>query len=198
MRHRKAGKKLDRRDQERIALYRNLTISLIERFGTPKEFILTSVAKAKAVRPFAEKCITLALKARQELEAAAKAANTTVDGLRDLHVKGDDTGKRKKFRDFAQPVQDRIAKSVHYRRQAISKLRHEPAVRALVEKVAPRFLERQQKSGQGGGYLRIRRTAKWVLGDGSTKALLGFVGGEAPGTTRAATADKKAAAVGAK
>jgi len=45
MRHRKAGKKLDRRDQERVALYRNLTISLIERFGTPKEYILTSVAK---------------------------------------------------------------------------------------------------------------------------------------------------------
>src|SRR4051812_42558609 len=116
MGHRKAGKKLDRRDQERVALYRNLTISLIERFGNPKEFILTTVAKAKAVRPFAEKIITLAIKSRAELEAAAKAAGTTVEGLRDLHVKGDAQGKRKKFKDFSPQVQERIAKSVHYRR----------------------------------------------------------------------------------
>lgn len=214
MRHRKAGKKLDRRDQERIALYRNLTISLIERFGSPKEWILTSVAKAKAVRPFAEKIITHAVKARRELEAAAKAAGLTVEQLREQHAKGGEGGKRKKFALppprslkrgekkqrppnasaadlFPKEVRERVARSLHHRRIAISRLRHEPAVRALIEKVAPRYLDRP------GGYLRILRTSQWVLGDGSTKALLGFVGGEKQQAAPTRT-EKAGAKVGAK
>lgn len=197
MRHRKAGKKLDRRDQERVALYRNLTISLIERFGNPKEFIFTTVAKAKAVRPFAEKIVTHAIKSREALEAAAKAANTTVDGLRDLHVKGDEQGKRKKFKDFSPEVREKIAASLHHRRLALSRLRHEPAVKALIEKVAPRFIERKTKNHQGGGYLRILRTSQWVLGDGSTKAILGWVGGEG-NKGEPAPRERKGATVGAK
>src|SRR5437660_12608786 len=57
MRHRKAGYKLGRNAPHRTALYRNLTMALIRH-----ERIITTVEKAKAVRPFVEKLITLARK----------------------------------------------------------------------------------------------------------------------------------------
>ncbi|MBI1831088.1 MAG: 50S ribosomal protein L17 [Planctomycetes bacterium] len=55
MRHRRAGKKLNRNATHRLALYRNLTMALIRH-----ERIITTLPKAKAVRPFVEKLITLA------------------------------------------------------------------------------------------------------------------------------------------
>ena len=57
MRHRVGGKKLRRNPSHRRALLRNLVTSLLE-----KERIVTTVAKAKAARPLAEKMITLAKK----------------------------------------------------------------------------------------------------------------------------------------
>jgi len=57
MRHKKAGRRLNRNSEHRAALYRNLTRALIEHGK-----IVTTVAKAKAVRPFVEKLITLAKK----------------------------------------------------------------------------------------------------------------------------------------
>lgn len=55
MRHKKAGKHLGRNATHRLALYRNLTLALIRH-----ERIITTQAKAKAVRPFVERIITLA------------------------------------------------------------------------------------------------------------------------------------------
>jgi len=57
MRHLKAGRKLGRNASHRVALMRNLARALIEH-----ERIITTVEKAKAVRPFVEKLITLAKK----------------------------------------------------------------------------------------------------------------------------------------
>ena len=57
MRHRKAGKKLGRNATHRIALMRNLARSL---FLSADGRIITTLAKAKAARPFVEKLITLA------------------------------------------------------------------------------------------------------------------------------------------
>ena len=54
MRHHRAGKKLGRDSAHRKALYSNLTCSLIEHGR-----IRTTEAKAKAVKPYAEKMITL-------------------------------------------------------------------------------------------------------------------------------------------
>jgi large subunit ribosomal protein L17 len=55
MRHKYAGYKLKRPVDSRNALLRNLTTSVIE-----NERIVTTVPKAKAVRPWVEKMITLA------------------------------------------------------------------------------------------------------------------------------------------
>jgi large subunit ribosomal protein L17 len=57
MRHLKAGKKLGRNGSHRLALYRNRTMALIRH-----ERIITTREKAKAVRPFVEKLITMARK----------------------------------------------------------------------------------------------------------------------------------------
>ncbi len=57
MRHRVAGRKLNRTSEHRLALRRNLVASLIEH-----EAITTTVPKAKEVRSFAEKMITLSKK----------------------------------------------------------------------------------------------------------------------------------------
>jgi large subunit ribosomal protein L17 len=55
MRHKVAGFKLKRPVDSRNALLRNLTTSVIE-----QERVITTVPKAKAVRPLVEKMITLA------------------------------------------------------------------------------------------------------------------------------------------
>jgi large subunit ribosomal protein L17 len=54
MRHRKAGKKLGRTSSHRAAMARNLTVALIEH-----ERIVTTVPKAKNVKPFVEKLVTM-------------------------------------------------------------------------------------------------------------------------------------------
>lgn len=58
MRHRIHGKKLNRSPAHRLALRRNLTRSLFTTFGE-RNYIITTREKAKYVRPFAEKLITL-------------------------------------------------------------------------------------------------------------------------------------------
>lgn len=55
MRHRKAGRKLNRTSPHRRAMFRNMTTSLIEH-----ELIRTTLPKAKELRRVAEPLITLA------------------------------------------------------------------------------------------------------------------------------------------
>jgi large subunit ribosomal protein L17 len=57
MRHRVAGRKLSRTSEHRLAMRRNIVASLFEH-----ETISTTLEKAKEVKPFAEKLITLAKK----------------------------------------------------------------------------------------------------------------------------------------
>lgn len=54
MRHRKSGRKFNRNSSHRAAMFRNMTVSLIEH-----EVIRTTLAKAKELRRFAEPLITL-------------------------------------------------------------------------------------------------------------------------------------------
>ncbi len=67
MRHRQKGRQLSRTSQHRRAMLRNMVTSLFQHDG-----IETTVAKAKELRPFAERLITLArrgdLHARRQVE----------------------------------------------------------------------------------------------------------------------------------
>jgi large subunit ribosomal protein L17 len=57
MRHRIAGRKLGRTTEHRVALLRNLSTALFD-----KERIRTTLAKAKELRPFAERLVTISKK----------------------------------------------------------------------------------------------------------------------------------------
>ena len=66
MRHRKAGRKLNRTSSHRRAMLRNMVTQLLEH-----EQMITTVAKAKELRPYAEKMITLGK--RETLHARRQA-----------------------------------------------------------------------------------------------------------------------------
>ncbi|MBN2241603.1 MAG: 50S ribosomal protein L17 [Acidobacteria bacterium] len=66
MRHRVAGKKLGRTTAHRMMMFRNMVTSLLD-----KERIRTTLDRAKAVRPLAERMITLGK--RESLHARRQA-----------------------------------------------------------------------------------------------------------------------------
>jgi large subunit ribosomal protein L17 len=66
MRHRVAGKKLGRKTAHRVMMFRNMVTSLFD-----KERVRTTLDRAKAVRPIAEKMITLGK--RESLHARRQA-----------------------------------------------------------------------------------------------------------------------------
>ena len=74
MRHRVAHRKLGRTTPHRRALLRNLATALFER-----ERIRTTLPKAKELRPFAEKLITLAKREDGRLHARRQAARELQD-----------------------------------------------------------------------------------------------------------------------
>jgi large subunit ribosomal protein L17 len=76
MRHRAAGRKLGRTTSHRIALLRNLATSLLR-----EERIETTLPKAKELRPFAEKIITLA----KREGTAAERVHARRLAARDIH-----------------------------------------------------------------------------------------------------------------
>ena len=68
MRHRVAGRHLNRTSSHRLAMRRNMVSSLFEH-----ETISTTMPKAKEVRGFAEKLISLAKKGEDDLAARRRA-----------------------------------------------------------------------------------------------------------------------------
>lgn len=134
MRHRHAGRHLNRTPEHRIALYRNLTRALITH-----ERIVTTVAKAKDLRPFIEKIITMAKKAalvadqgdggkakalhyrRLAMSALGPVHGTGVYNKEDELVEGNNTVLKKLFNEIGPRYKDRpggytrIIKQ-HYRR----------------------------------------------------------------------------------
>lgn len=82
MRHRKAGKKLGRTSSHRAAMVRNMAVSLIEH-----ERIVTTLPKAKNVKPFVEKLVTLSKeptmhnRRRAFAQVRSKSATTKLFGV---------------------------------------------------------------------------------------------------------------------
>jgi len=80
MRHKVAGRRLSRTKEHRLAMRRNLVSSLIEH-----ETISTTIEKAKEVKPFAEKLITLAKKGTLQARrrAISLLGNRAIIGIED-------------------------------------------------------------------------------------------------------------------
>ena len=102
MRHPRSGKKLGRDSAHRKALYSNLAGALIEHGR-----IQTTEAKAKAVKPFAEKMITLGkrgdLHARRQALAALRS-NNVVHALFAESRRGSRTARRLHAHRPARPA----------------------------------------------------------------------------------------------
>lgn len=169
MRHRLRGRHLGRTSSHRHALMRNLTRALIltcdqEASGAAKANgrIRTTLEKAKEVRPFVEKIVTTAVKAKKCLDEANQIASP--------YTRGGDEYKKWRATDAGQTWLKAQAKYIHRRRQLFNVLRSKQAVKLLIEKLAPRFEDRP------GGYTRVVRIAKRRLADAARLAYLEFVG----------------------
>jgi large subunit ribosomal protein L17 len=171
MRHRKRGRHLGRTSSHRRALLRNLASSLFltevpEAFvGQPPKApgqIVTTLQKAKEVRPLVERCITIARRAIPHVEAAAQFGTNA--------PRGSDAWKTWRTSPRWQQWNAAIAPAVAARRHALRLLGDKRAVEVLFERVGPRFVDRP------GGYTRILKLAKPRLGDAGARAILAFVG----------------------
>lgn len=171
MRHRVKGRKLNRNSSHRKAMFMNMAASMIKTLdqddGSENRAkvagrIVTTVPKAKELRPRIEKLITMAKKAAVIEDAAGQYA-TTAD-------RGSDEWKQWRTSERWQQWVQAVAPAVTLRRRAFSILRDDEAVTILFADLAERFADRP------GGYTRILRLAKPRLGDAGQQALIEFVG----------------------
>ncbi|MBN2476668.1 MAG: 50S ribosomal protein L17 [Pirellulales bacterium] len=171
MRHRKRGRKFGRNPNHQRALLRNLASALFlterdaetdENAPKVKGRIVTTLAKAKEVRPLVERCITIA---RRALPHQAAADRLEPDAERNSQQWRTWRGSEQ-WREWNQT----IAPVVAARRRALKLLGDKQAVRILFDEIAPRFEDRN------GGYTRVLRLAQPRLGDAGPQALLEFVG----------------------
>ncbi|MEO0477006.1 MAG: 50S ribosomal protein L17 [Planctomycetota bacterium] len=142
MRHRVYGRKLGRKTNHRKAMFRNMAVALFTHGQ-----ITTTVPKAKALRPFVEKLITMAKKGdlhnrRRAISALGGDKNMMVD------EEGDGI-ERNRFGEL---------------KKAPKIIKH------LFEEIAPQYEDRQ------GGYTRIIRLGTNRLGDGTDLCVIQLVG----------------------
>jgi large subunit ribosomal protein L17 len=193
MRHRRKGRKLGRSPAHQRALLRSLATALIlterdaehdDNKPKVKGRIITTLEKAKEVRPVVEKAITLACRAIEETREAEQYATTA--------ERNTDAWKKWRHSEQWSKWAKAVAPLVDARRRALVMLGDKQAVRILFAEVAPRFI------GRNGGYTRVLRLAKPRLGDNGTRAILEFVGVRDRVTERAQKPTFEAQSAGSK
>jgi large subunit ribosomal protein L17 len=143
MRHRVAGFKLSRNTAHRKAMRRNMVIALFTHGQ-----ITTTVPKAKSLKPFAEKLITLA---RQ----------------------GNLTARRRVLKVLGDPIMITHDDDPNVERNRYGELTGGPRlVKKLFDEIGPKYADRQ------GGYTRIVRLGRHRLGDGGDLCVIQLVGDE--------------------
>ena len=157
MRHLKAHRKLGRTSEHRVSMLRNLATSLI---NAEKEHIVTTVQKAKELRPFVEKAITLARKA-QELDGDDST-------LRGVHL------RRQAARFFHagnsnfKSEQSRFRGNKGEEKESIERTAGVKAVQRLFNELGLRYKDRN------GGYTRIIKLGR-RQGDNAEMAVIELV-----------------------
>src|SRR5213080_3112110 len=147
MRHLKAHRKLGRTTEHRISMLRNLATSLI---NSRDERIVTTLPKAKELRPFVERAITLSRHAAS-LEGDASEA-------RALHL-------RRQAAAFFHAGNFRRAAATRRGQTLPPRTAGVAAVRRLFDELGERFKDRP------GGYTRIIKLGRRA-GDGAELAII--------------------------
>jgi large subunit ribosomal protein L17 len=150
MRHLKAHRKLGRTTEHRISMLRNLATSLI---NSRDERIVTTLPKAKELRPFVERAITLSRHAAG-LEGDASEA-------RALHL-------RRQAAAFFHAGNFRRAAATRRGQTLPPRTAGVAAVRRLFDELGERFKDRP------GGYTRIIKMGRRA-GDGAELAIIELV-----------------------
>lgn len=176
MRKRIRQRKLNRTSEHRKALLRNLAQSMVEHGQ-----ITTTLPKAKALKPYFEKIVTLAVKVRRL--ASEDDRPGSLRARRRLHqLLGDRAIISEAHREAYGAMSDarrqktlRMASGRRYRTgepKGRLDFTAESVTHRLLFTVAPRFEDRP------GGYTRLIRLPRRRLGDAAPTALLQLVGGE--------------------
>ena len=157
MRHLKAHRKLGRTTEHRISMLRNMATSLI---NAEKEYIVTTVPKAKELRSFVEKAITLARRA-QNLggdEAQAQEVHLRRQASKFFHA-GNTNFKREqsRFRGKKGEPKEKIERTAGVK-----------AVQRLFSELGVRYKDRN------GGYTRIIKLGR-RSGDNAEMAVIELV-----------------------
>ncbi|MFG0251161.1 MAG: 50S ribosomal protein L17 [Phycisphaeraceae bacterium JB051] len=143
MRHRVGGFKLGRDTEHRKAMWRNMAISLLTHGQ-----ITTTVPKAKSLKPFVEKLITLA-------------------------KKGDLASRRRVISQIGNPIMVKFDEDPDVSRNKYGELVDGPKlVKRLFDVIGPQFADRN------GGYTRIVRLGKHRIGDAGDLCVIQLVGEE--------------------
>jgi large subunit ribosomal protein L17 len=157
MRHLKAHRKLGRTTEHRISMLRNLATSLI---NSEKGHIITTVPKAKELRPFVEKVITLAKKAQglEGQEGKLREVHLRRQAARFFHA-GNSTFKiaQSRFRGKKGEQKDPIVRTAGV-----------AAVQRLFGELGERYSQRS------GGYTRIIKLGR-RQGDNAEMAVIELV-----------------------
>jgi large subunit ribosomal protein L17 len=165
MRHLVAHRKLGRTSSHRKALLRNLCTSLVL-----SERIITTLPKAKELRPFAERAVTLGRRARAARQSGQDEAA--------LHA-------TRQAAAFFFPGNSGFDSKQHY--QDSPRKAGVAALQKLTGELAERFADRP------GGYTRIYKLGP-RKGDGAEMALIEFIGSEAKEVVKAKDEKTKKAA----
>jgi large subunit ribosomal protein L17 len=165
--------KLGRTSEERNAMLRNQASELLW-YGR----IQTTQAKAKELQPYVEKIITKAVKvfdANEEKEVVkkdSKGKEVTVKVIKDSPKK---LAARRaimaKLRDI-QETKGFNEKKADFKKRT-QDVKH-PLMEKLFNEIAPKYAQRAEEVGQGGGYTRIYLLGQ-RKGDGAEEAIIELV-----------------------
>lgn len=165
--------KLGRTAEQRNAMLRNQASELLW-YGK----IETTAAKAKALQPYVEKIITKAIsvydlndeKVVKKTDAKGKEVSTKVimDSPKKLAVR---RALMSKLRDIQEKKEFTEKKSEYKART--KDIRH-PLMEKLFNEIAPKYAQRKEEVGQGGGYTRIYLLGE-RRGDAAEKAIIELV-----------------------
>ncbi len=165
--------KLGRPTKERLAILRNQASQLLW-YGK----IETTAARAKELQPYVEKLITKAINTYEdvvEIEVIAKdkkgkeiKTTSYKDGPKKLAARRAIMAKTydlQEIKPFAEKKSDF--------KKRTGKIQH-PLMEKLFNEIAPKYAERKEELGQGGGYTRIYLLGQ-RRGDASETAIIELI-----------------------